>query len=91
MAPPDFSTPQARAAYKGELRAVARRLRLIGLAFVVAAALIAIVSRFGPIALPAWMDIVFYTLLGVGWIILFTAIHQRTQYHRRRMAGHDGT
>ena len=84
---PDLSTPEARDAYKRELRGVARPLRLVGLAFVVVAALIAILSRLGPAGLPAWIDIVFYSLLGIGWAILFTAIYQRTQYHRRRMAG----
>ena len=87
MTAPDLSTPEAREAYKSELRGVARPLRLVGLVFVVVAALIAIVSRFGGMTAPSWIDIVFYTLLGIGWAILFTAIYQRTQYHRRRMAG----
>ena len=84
---PDLSTLEAREAYRRELRGVARPLRLTGLAFVVVAALIAIVSRFSGVALPSWIDIVFYALLGIGWSILFTAIYQRAQYHRRRMAG----
>lgn len=88
MAPaPDLSTPEAREAYRRELRAVARPLRLTGLAFVVVAALLAIASRFGGGALPAWIDVVFYALLAIGWAIILAGIHQRTQYHRRRMAG----
>ena len=87
MAPPDLSTPEARDAYKKELRTVGRPLRVTGLLIVVAGALLAIVSRFSALPLPPWIDTVTFATLGVGWAILFYVIYQRTQYHRRRMAG----
>jgi hypothetical protein len=87
MAPPDLSTPEARDAYKAELRAIGRPLRFAGLLIVVAGALLAIFSRFTKLPLPPWIDTAIFATLGLGWAILFYNIFQRSQYHRRRMAG----
>ena len=87
MPAPDLSTPEARDAYKKELRALHRPLRVMGLLIVVAGALLAIVSRFTALPLPAWVDTVIFATLGVGWTILFYVIFKRTQYNRRRMSG----
>lgn len=84
--PPKLDTPEARDAYRRELRRVEQPLRLTGLGIVVAGALLAIASRTvwrGS----SWIDTGVFALLAVGWLILFYVIYRRSQYHRRRMAG----
>ena len=84
--PPKLDTPEARDAYRRELRRVAQPLRLAGLGVVVAGALLAIVSRSTGWR-PPGLDVVILGALAVGWLILFYVIYRRSQYHRRRMAG----
>jgi hypothetical protein len=86
-AAPQLDTQEGRDAYKRELRRVAAPLRFTGLGIVILGALLAIASRFWSASFPDWIDTVIFTLLGVGWAILFYVIYLRNQYHRRRMAG----
>lgn len=85
--PPKLDTPEARDAWRRELRRIEQPLRLTGLGVVIAGALLAIVSRYGGWPMPAWIDGAILFTLGVGWAILIYVIYRRSQYHRRRMAG----
>jgi hypothetical protein len=92
MAPPDLATPEGLAAYRAELRAVARPWRLFGLGLVTLGAIgiVAVARADAP-----WTEGVIgpatIALLVIGWAILIAVIVTRTRYHRRRMAGASGT
>lgn len=86
MAAPDLSTDEGRAAYRKELRAVARPLRAGGLAMVVAAALLILLVRNGTFGIGQWGITVSYGMLAAGWAMVIAAIWQRTRHHKRRLA-----
>ena len=81
MSAPDLSTPEGRAAYRAELRRVARPWRLAGLGFVVVGALLALG------AYPDWVITLGWICLGAGWVAIAVALVQRNRYHRRRISG----
>lgn len=85
--PQKLDTPEARDAYRRELRRVEQPLRLTGLGVVIAGALLAIASRVTDWPMPPWIDNGVFALLGIGWLVLFYVIFKRSQYHRRRMVG----
>jgi len=80
--PPDLQTPEGRAAYRTELRAVARWERLIGFAIVLLSA-IAVLSLRGDPEAGAGLYAA-YAALAIGWIVLLWSFMQRNIYHRRR-------
>lgn len=86
--PPDLTDPEARAAYKSELRGVSHWPRLLGFVVVIAGAGILIAAKSAE-APPAWLLNLGWVVLAAGWIILLYAMIQRTLYHRRRMRGAD--
>jgi hypothetical protein len=82
MARPDLDTPEGRAAYRSELRRVGWKLRLGGFVFIVVAAVILLTLGETNKSAVA----VSYGMLAAGWVLVITAIFQRTRYHKRRMA-----
>jgi hypothetical protein len=85
---PDLSTPEGKLAYRSELRAVARLPRLVGLAAIVAGAMMVVLQRAGAFGLnPAGSNLPAFAVLAGGWVLLGLSILQRNRYHRRRMAG----
>ena len=84
MAPPDLNTDEGRAAYRKELRGVGRPLRAGGLAMVVGAALLILISRQGTVG--PWAVNVSYFMLAAGWAMVIAAIWRRTRHHKRRLA-----
>lgn len=84
MAPPDLNTDEGRAAYRKELRGVGRPLRAGGLAMVVGAALLILISRQGTVG--PWAVNVSYLMLAAGWAMVIAAIWMRTRHHKRRLA-----
>ncbi|OYY68041.1 hypothetical protein [Sphingomonas sp. 28-63-12] len=81
---PDLDNPVQRAAYRHELRQVARPIRWIGLALALAATLMAALrARYWP-QLPV---IVPLFLLAVAALHLVAGVVIRTHYHRARMRG----
>jgi len=84
MTRPDFSTDEGVAAYRAELRAVARKPRLIGFALVVLGAIAVYASPQAGGAAQAvqWIG---YAALAGGWALMLAAIFIRTRHHRRRM------
>ncbi|AOH86892.1 hypothetical protein AWL63_17200 [Sphingomonas panacis] len=84
MTPPDLSDPAQRAAYARELRAVARPVRLMGVALAVAGALLAALQRTRYPAIPTVLPLV---LLSLGALHMLAAVAVRLKYHQRRMKG----
>ena len=82
--PPDLKDPVQLAAYRRELRMVARPVRYLGLALAIGAAVLAgLRVRYWPhlpIILPLF-------LLGVAALHLFAGIVIRAKYHQSRMRG----
>lgn len=84
MPPPDLKDAAQLAAYKRELRYVARPLRLAGLAFAVLGVLL-VVGRLlwwpaMPVAIPG-------AALALGAFNMVAGMAIRTLYHARRMRG----
>jgi len=86
MAGPDLSTDEGRAAYRRELRGVARPLRAGGLAMVVGAAVLILMAKNGMAGIGDWGVHVSYFMLAAGWVMVIAAIWMRTRHHKRRMA-----
>lgn len=84
VAPPDLETAEGRAAYRSELRAVARWPRMIGFFLVLVSAIAVLSARSTPDQSAAALN-AGYAGLGIGWIVLIWAFIQRNIYHRRRM------
>ncbi|KQS05238.1 hypothetical protein ASG11_07340 [Sphingomonas sp. Leaf357] len=84
MTPPDLNDAAQRAAYRRELRYVARPLRLAGLAFALLGVLLVVGRllwwRAMPIAIPA-------AALALGAFNMVAGMAIRTLYHARRMRG----
>ncbi|MHA6719945.1 hypothetical protein ACX40Y_10910 [Sphingomonas sp. RS6] len=81
--PPRLSDPAERAAYKAELRTVARPLRMGAVWLAVLGALLAAVrARLWPmpIAVPV-------AVLGLAFFLMVLGITVRVKYHQRRMRG----
>jgi hypothetical protein len=82
---PNLDDPEARAAYKRELRRLARVPRGIGFALVALGAGGLIYAQSGgvvtgPLRPLAWAAV------AVGWLNLIAAVIYRTRYHKARMA-----
>lgn len=88
MSPPDLSNDAARAAYRRELRRVARGPRMVGFVLVFAAVGLFIGSGsggpryFGPLPTQTWG----WACLVAGWAIWIWVIVKRSRYHKARMA-----
>lgn len=82
-APPDLESAEGRAAYRRELRTVARWPRLIGFFIVIISAIAVLNLRSDPAAGGALYGA--YAGLVLGWIVLICAFVQRNIYHRRRV------
>jgi len=84
--PPDLTTPEGRAAYRRELRGVARPVRLGGLAL----ALTGIAVGASRYFMTPWPDSLRYLTLAlclVGVSLMLVGMVQRTRYHLRRFQG----
>ncbi|MEG3088106.1 hypothetical protein [Sphingomonas sp. PB4P5] len=84
MTPPDLTDPVQRAAYSRELRAIARPLRLTGVAFLLVGVLLAVARRLW---LPELPTLVPMAALALGVLNMLAAMAMRTIYHARRMKG----
>ena len=82
MSPPDLTTEEANAAYRAELRAVARTPRLVGFGLILAGAVAVFLAGRGG---GETATLAGYVLLAAGWACFGYAILRRSQYHRRRM------
>lgn len=88
--PPNLSDPAERAAYRRELAAYARPLRILGLALWLGGALMIAWPRLSG----RWVMVGDTSLQQLGWFVLaaglvvvIAVIFMRTRYHRLRMRG----
>ena len=84
MTPPDLNDPAQRAAYSRELAAIARPLRLTGVAFLLVGVVLAVARRLW---LPDLPTLVPLAALALGVLNMLAAMGMRTVYHARRMKG----
>ncbi|WP_260581499.1 hypothetical protein [Sphingopyxis sp. PET50] len=88
MSRPDLTDAEARAAYRRELRGVARWPRLAGFVLILGAVGLWAWPRsggpwfLGPLPTQTWA----WISLGLGWAIWIGVIVARTRHHRARMA-----
>jgi protein-S-isoprenylcysteine O-methyltransferase Ste14 len=84
MARPDLSTSEGLTAYRQELRGVAQPVRFTAFGLVLLGAAVVVAAVW--LELPDWAVNGGYIALGVGWVLMVSAVFLRTRYHRRRMA-----
>ena len=82
---PDLSDPAARAAYRAELRSLARGWRMLGFVLI----LLGVAGQFylrakGIGGGGAWAAS--WAAIAAGWLIFIAVIVHRTRYHKARMA-----
>ena len=82
---PDLADPAARAAYKQELRGLARGWRGLGFALVILGVAAQFYLRSRGIADP-WPMRASWAAIALGWVIFAYVITYRTRYHKARMA-----
>ena len=85
MTPIDLNTPEGRAAYRKELRQVARGVRWAGIGTALAGVGVG-ASRFFIDPWPPALRIAALVLCLVGISLMLYGIFVRTRYHVRRMA-----
>lgn len=82
--PPDLRDPVQLAAYRRELRGIARPLRYTGVAFaILGAALVIARQRW----LPQMPAVIPMAALALGVLNMLAAILLRARYHQQRMRG----
>ena len=82
--PPNLNDPAELAAYRLELRGVARGVRFGAIAITLLGAAVALLRVY---ALPSIPVIVPLVVLALGLLLMLTAIALRTAYHAQRMRG----
>ena len=86
LPPPDITTPEGRAAFRREMRAVARPIRLSGMALALTGVALGATRYF----MTPWPDQFRYAALALclaGVVLLITGLIQRTRYQIRRFQG----
>lgn len=86
MSLPDLDTEEGRAAYRAEVKAVGRPLRLAGLVLIVLGAGYVIATRYDAVPLIEPLMLVAYGFVAAGWVLFLAATYLRTRYHKRRLA-----
>lgn len=82
---PDLSDSAARAAYRSELRGLARGWRLLGFVLIAGGVAAQFYLRSGAAPGP-WPMRASWAAIAVGWLIFAGVIACRTRYHKARMA-----
>lgn len=86
--PPDLADPAQHAAYRAELRSLARGWRLAGFVLILAGVAGLFYLRGEGIGGGArWAAS--WTMIAAGWAIFIAVIVYRTRYHKARMGGRD--
>jgi len=83
-APPNLKDPVELAAYRRELRGVARGVRSGGVGITLAGTVIAALRAWAWPAMPVLVPLV---VIAWGTLLMLTSIALRTAYHARRMSG----
>ena len=86
MSLPDLNTDEGRAAYRAEIKAVGRPLRLGGLVLILLGAGYVVATRYDALPLNETLMLVAYGAVAAGWVLFLTATYLRTRHHKRRLA-----
>ena len=81
---PNLTDPAARAAYRRELRALARWWRALGFVLIVGGVAAQFYARGRGLEGP-WPMRASWAAIALGWAIFLAIIVYRTRYHRARM------
>lgn len=84
MEAPDLDDPAERAAYRQELRGVARGVRLAGLWLAAAGLALVVAARREWFPVPLWIA---FGVAGFGAMLTITGMAARSRYHALRMRG----
>lgn len=82
---PDLTDPAARAAYKSELRGLARGWRALGFALILGGVAAQFWLRWRGIETRSWWW-ASWAAIALGWIVFIGVIVYRTRYHKARLA-----
>ena len=82
---PDLADPAQRAAYRAELRSLARGWRLAGFVLILAGVAGLFYRRAQGIG-SAGLRATSWTMIAAGWLIFIAVIVYRTRCHKARMA-----
>lgn len=86
MTPPDLDSPEGLAAYRAELRRVARVPRFAGFAAVFVGGTLVLAASQRLLGLTPDASLYGYGLLAIGWLLVVVAFLLRSRYHRARMS-----
>ena len=86
MSLPDLNTDDGRAAYRAEIKAVGRPLRLGGLVLILLGAGYVVATRYDALPVNEALMLVAYGAVAAGWVLFLTATYLRTRHHKRRLA-----
>ena len=82
--PPDLKDPPLLAAYRRELRGVAKPVRYTGIAFALLGVVLAVVQRSWVPQMPTAIPM---AAVSLGVLNMLAAVALRTRYHQQRMKG----
>jgi hypothetical protein len=86
MSLPDLDTDEGRAAYRQELKAVARPYRLGGFALIMLGVAYVLATRYDVVPTHQALLMVAYGLVAAGWALFLASTYLRNRHHKRRLA-----
>jgi len=86
MSLPDLSTEEGRAAYRAELKAVARPYRLGGMVLILLGVAWVMATRYEVVPQQQIMMVIAYGLVAAGWALFLASTFLRNRHHKRRLA-----
>ena len=86
MSLPDLSTDEGRAAYRAELKAVARPYRLGGLVLILLGVAWVMATRYEVVPQQQILMVIAYGLVAAGWALFLASTFLRNRHHKRRLA-----
>jgi hypothetical protein len=85
MSLPDLDTDEGRAAYRKELKGVAKPYRIGGFILILLGAGYVMGTRLDWFPADQTVILVAYGLVAAGWALFLAAIFLRNRHHRRRL------
>ena len=86
MSLPDLSTDEGRAAYRAELKAVARPYRLGGLVLILLGVAWVMATRYEVVPQQQILMVIAYGFVAAGWALFLASTFLRNRHHKRRLA-----
>jgi len=86
MSLPDISTEEGRAAYRAELKAVARPYRLGGFVLILLGVGYVLATRYDFVPTQQTLLMIAYGMVAAGWALFLVSIYLRNRHHKNRLA-----